>query len=51
MLGHHEDAEFLSGRDWGIGGARSGGYRNGCTIPFRENLQEISKDLQDGLQA
>jgi len=44
MLGHHEDAEFLSGRDWGIGGARSG-------VPFRENLQEISKDLQDGLQA
>jgi hypothetical protein len=25
--------------------------RNGCTIPFRENLREISKDIQDGLQA
>ena len=28
----------------------AGGYWNGCTIPFRENLQEISKDIQDVLQ-
>ena len=26
------------------------GYRNGCTIPFRENLHEISEDIKDGLQ-
>jgi hypothetical protein len=24
--------------------------RNGCAIPFRENLQEISKYVTDGLQ-
>ena len=28
----------------------AGGYWDGCTIPFRENLQEISKDIQDVLQ-
>jgi hypothetical protein len=29
----------------------AGGYWNGCSIPFRQNLQEISKDIQDGPQA
>jgi hypothetical protein len=28
----------------------TGDYRNGCDIPFRENLQEISKNIQEGLQ-
>ena len=27
-----------------------GGYRNGRALPFRENLQEICKEIHDGLE-
>jgi hypothetical protein len=46
-IGDRESSKLRQATSWQI----AGGYRNGCTIPFRENLQEISKDIQDGFQA